>query len=93
MTQKRKRPLSFRKYPQDQLDRVHKFMQDWLAREGGQPSQMDVARKFKCHPTTVAYWYRLMVEKGMMKRTLGARRAFKLLQKPQEHQQVVEDIL
>lgn len=92
-TTKRKHSLSFRKYPPNQLERVDEFLRSWMDKKGHQPSQAEVARRFKCNPTTVAYWYRLMVENGMMIRTPGARRVFKLLQKPQESQQVVEDIL
>lgn len=89
MIHKRKLRLRFRKYPQDQLMRLHRFLEQSQEKNGFAPSIDEVARKFKCHRTTVAHWYRLMVEKKLMERVTGARRAFKLL--PPQETQIVEE--
>lgn len=87
---KRKRPLRFRRYPQDQLMRLYRYMESFQARRGFLPSQVEIAERFNASHRVVGYWQNLMVENKMMDRIPGAHRAFKLLplQETQPKQEV-----
>lgn len=79
MKNKRQRKLVFRSYPQNQLELVRLFLEEYQAKYGFWPSKREVAVRFGTHHSTVGFWYRLMEEAGMLKRHPGIPRAIELL--------------
>ena len=75
----RKNSLVFRKYPQDHLMRLYKFLEAYQNKHHFMPTKREVAAKFKTHHSSVGYWYGLMEEEGMIKCYPGLSRAIVLL--------------
>ena len=83
MTQKkRQRKFAFRKYPQDQLERVYRFIDEYMDAHGPPPSKREVAAKFETHHSTIGFWYGLMEDAKMVTLYPGTARGIKLLPLP-----------
>ena len=76
---KRTNRLVFRRYPQDHLQRLYRFLNSYQETHGFMPSTREVAIKYKTHHSTVRYWYGLMTEAGMLRIHPGIARAVVLL--------------
>lgn len=79
MNRIRKLPLVFRRYPQNQLLLVYKFLKKYQERNSFMPTMREVADKFETRHSTIGYWYKLMEEKGMIKTNPALARAVELL--------------
>ena len=83
-TRKRKIRLIHRKYPQDHLLNLYRFLESYQEKHKYMPSQVEVALKYKTHRSSVGFWYKLMEEQKMVKLHPGVSRAVVLLPLPQE---------
>jgi len=68
-----------RAYPADHLFRIYRFLEKYHEKYGFMPNSVEVARHFKTHHSSVALWYRVMEENGMIQRKFNTTRAIKLL--------------
>ena len=72
-------PFRHRKFPADHLRRIYNFLKSYQKKNGFMPNSVEVARHFKTHHSSVALWYKVMEENGMLKRKFNTTRAIQLL--------------